>query len=308
MHTRSRNPFWLVIVILLLPFTAANAGDRQTCLLQQLQQASDNMTVGWLRRQCSTDATPAKPPARRRARQEQLLVPYKRNYIAMGFMNNMDGSPPFSGATADIKFQFGVKYQIFHAKRYKFLNALKFGYSQISWWDVGEKSLPFAESNYNPELFLDYDGNWLGRDVTYQIGAEHESNGRGGPLSRSWNRAYVQGTMDVTDYFSLGLKLWDAVQVSKENYDITDYLGNARLNANLHYKDKAFLNFSTVRGNRVGRFSYQVDFMYRPVAWVNTGFFLTYYNGYGEALVSYNQKTESLRAGLVLTYDDWPAR
>ena len=68
----------------------------------------------------------------------------------------------------------------------------------------------------------------------------------------------------------------------------------------------ALLNFSTVRGNRTGRFSYQVDFMYNPVSLVNMGFFLTYYNGYGEALVSYNQKTESLRAGLVIAYDDWP--
>lgn len=298
---------WLVAFMLPIPIKAlANGSDRDNCLLEQIKQADETMTVGWLRRQCSPEVIHGKPVVKNRAGQERLLVPYKRNYIAMGFMNSLDGGQAFSGNTADIKFEFGVKYQIFHNDKYKFLKVLKFGYSQKSWWDVGEESLPFAESNYNPELFLDFDGDWLGKDVNYQVGVEHESNGRGGPSSRSWNRAYAQGEIDLSGYLSLGLKLWDVVEVSDENRDITDYLGNARLNVKLHYKDRTQLNVSTIRGNRVNRFSYQVDFMYRPVSLVNTGFFLTYYNGYGEALISYNRRTESLRAGLVISYDDWP--
>ena len=307
MRSRNYKLVWIIILILPISIKAlANEYNRDACLLEQLKQADETMTVGWLRRQCSPEVIHKQPGREKQAGQERLLVPYKRNYIALGFMNNLDGSRAFSGNTADIKFEFGAKYQIFRGGRYKFLKHLKFGYSQKSWWDVGEESLPFAESNYNPELFLDFDGEWLGNDVNYQLGVEHESNGRGGPLSRSWNRAYVQGEIDVSNYLSLGLKLWNVVEVSDENSDITDYLGNARLNLKIHYNDMALLNFSTVRGNRTGRFSYQVDFMYNPVSLVNMGFFLTYYNGYGEALVSYNQKTESLRAGLVIAYDDWP--
>lgn len=307
MNSRYLKLACLVVLILTIPLKAlANENDRDACLLEQIKQADETMTVGWLRRQCSPEAIHAQPRRNKRAGRERLLVPYKRNYIAMGFMNSLNGGRAFSGNTADIKFEFGAKYQLFRDDKDKFLKHLKFGYSQKSWWDVGEESLPFAETNYNPELFLDFDGRWLNKDVNYQLGVEHESNGRGGPSSRSWNRAYARGEIDVSDYLSLGLKLWDVVEVSDENRDITDYMGNARLNVKLHYKDRALLDFSSVRGNRVGRFSYQVDFMYNPASLVNMGFFLTYYNGYGEALISYNRKTESLRAGLVIAYDDWP--
>jgi len=284
----------------------ANTDAMDTCLLEQLKQADENMTIGWLRRQCSLEVIREKPGKRHRIGDERLLVPYKRNYVAVGTMNNFDGGSAFSGNNADIKFEFGVKYQVFRDDRYTFLKHLKFGYSQKSWWDIGEESLPFAESNYNPELFLDFDSELFGKDVNYQLGAEHESNGRGGLLSRSWNRAYVQGEIDLSDYISLGLKLWDVVEVSDENRDITDYLGNARFNARIRYKDRALLNISTIRGNKVNRFSYQVDLIYNLASLVNTDFFLTYYNGYGEALISYNQRTESLRAGLVISYDNWP--
>ena len=301
------NLIWLVVIFISVPLnTLANASDLDTCLLEQIQRADENMTVGWLRRQCATAITPEKHLLKETSRDKRLLIPYKRNYLAVGAMSNDDGSKPFSGDTTDIKFEFGVKYRVFRDDRYKFLRALKFGYAQKSWWDIAEESLPFAESNYNPELFLDFDGQLLGKDVNYQLGVEHESNGRGGLLSRSWNRAYVQGEIDLSEYINLGLKLWEAVEVSDENKDITDYLGNARFNANFRYQDKASLNLSAIKGNRVDRFSYQVDFMYNLVSLVNADLFLTYYNGYGEALISYNQKTESIRGGLVISYDDWP--
>jgi len=307
MQPRCCNPIWLIVLVIIIPFnTMANTDAMDTCLLEQLKQADENMTIGWLRRQCSLEVIREKPGKRHRIGDERLLVPYKRNYVAVGTMNNFDGGSAFSGNNADIKFEFGVKYQVFRDDRYTFLKHLKFGYSQKSWWDIGEESLPFAESNYNPELFLDFDSELFGKDVNYQLGAEHESNGRGGLLSRSWNRAYVQGEIDLSDYISLGLKLWDVVEVSDENRDITDYLGNARFNARIRYKDRALLNISTIRGNKVNRFSYQVDLIYNLASLVNTDFFLTYYNGYGEALISYNQRTESLRAGLVISYDNWP--
>jgi hypothetical protein len=41
----------------------------------------------------------------------------------------------------------------------------------------------------------------------------------------------------------------------------------------------------------------QLDISYRR-PWVNSAFFISYYEGYGEALISFNQKTRSLRAGL----------
>ena len=177
MQSRCCNLICMLVLVSSIPvITMASTSGSDDCLLQQLKQADENMTIGWLRRQCSPEIIQEQPHMRHRPGQERLFVPYKRNYIAMGTMSNADGSKPFSGDTADIKFEFGIKYQMFRGDRYKFLKHLKFGYSQKSWWDVGEESLPFAESNYNPELFLDFDGELLGKEVNYQVGAEHESN------------------------------------------------------------------------------------------------------------------------------------
>lgn len=68
---------------------------------------------------------------------------------------------------------------------------LYIGYSQLMMWDLFHESAPFRDINYNPELF--YRMSFHG-DLPTQVdfGYEHESNGKDGPDSRSWNRAYVR--------------------------------------------------------------------------------------------------------------------
>lgn len=62
-------------------------------------------------------------------------------------------------------------------------------YTQKSFWDIYAESSPFGDSNYNPGIGL---GRYITKDNKL-IGAgliqiEHESNGRDGDDSRSWNR------------------------------------------------------------------------------------------------------------------------
>ncbi len=66
------------------------------------------------------------------------------------------------------------------------------GYSQLMMWDLFKTSAPFRDLNYNPDIFYRFEfGKAPARHVDLGV-FEHESNGMGGPDSRSWNRAYVR--------------------------------------------------------------------------------------------------------------------
>ena len=109
---------------------------------------------------------------------------------------------------SDAKFQISIRHRLikgmlpFHT--YLFLT-----YTQKSFWDIYKKSKPFAESNYNPTLGL---GTPITRrDKLVGLGMlqfEHESSGRGGDSSRSWNRISLTGIFEFNRRFSGELKLW----------------------------------------------------------------------------------------------------
>lgn len=232
----------------------------------------------------------------------RFFRPYKDNYIVFGRARTADGSPPFSGNRLDTKFELGLTFNLFaEITNLTFLAPLGFGYSQRSWWDISEDSQPFAEHNYNPEIFWRFDqpsrpltGNFPFVDI---VGMEHQSNGLQGADSRSWDRAYVQKEFDVLPGLSVDLKLWRVVGDEATNKDITDYLGHGAATVKFSPNDRTQLRLRVIKGDAVEKYSYQFDISYRR-PWVNSAFFISYYEGYGEALISYNQKTRSLRAGL----------
>ncbi len=75
---------------------------------------------------------------------------------------------------------------------------LNFGYSQLMIWDLFTPSSPFRDINYNPDFF--YRMTVSEKDYRLlDLGAiEHESNGRSGAESRSWNRIYLRYTQSMT--------------------------------------------------------------------------------------------------------------
>jgi phospholipase A1 len=149
------------------------------------------------------------------------ITAYKTNYFSMNTLPNHEN--------AQIKFQFSVKYKFFN-RDYSVQGrplSLYLAYSQKSLWNVGQESMPFEESNYNPEAFFDYRVNISRGPVSLRniilSPYEHESNGLAGPQSRSWNRLYAavrlgylpmeepcnDGTV-VKDRVELFLKVWHA--------------------------------------------------------------------------------------------------
>jgi len=182
-----------------------------------------------------------------------------------------------------------------------FLAPLAFGYSQRSWWDIAEDSGPCAENNYNPEIFWQFDQPQQPRFGRFPFvgiaGVEHQSNGLKGSGSRSWDRAYIQKEFDLLPRLSIKLKLWNVLGDEPTNEDITDYLGQGEATIRFRPNDRTQIRLKLLKGHNVQKVSYQLDISYRR-PWLNSTFFISYYEGYGEALISYKQKTRSLRAGL----------
>lgn len=293
-----------------------------SCLQEQvLLPVNDAQTVAQLRARCAALPTSSAPRVDRieeSAAQtynvraytfdgdlgKGFVQAYKKNYISLGSMRNEDGQAPFSGDTLDLKFELGMKFGLFpNIEGLEPLSPLKFGYSQRSWWDVSEESAPFKEHNYNPEIFWDFTEN-LARPsrkprlhIFDLVGIEHQSNGLNGVNSRSWDRIYATRTLRSSEAWSWTFKYWQAMNLGDFNEDIEDYLGTAEITTHFDLNNWARLDLKTLLGRKSDKLTYQLDLIVPMSRWINSRFFLSYHNGYGEALISYNKKTSSLRAG-----------
>ena len=77
------------------------------------------------------------------------------------------------------------------------------GYTQQSNWQLynqGEKSAPFRNTDYAPEIFLTQPVKatlpFGGKLRMLGVGYIHQSNGQSRPMSRSWNRIYAMAGME----------------------------------------------------------------------------------------------------------------
>ena len=154
---------------------------------------------------------------------------------------------------AEVKFQISLKVPL--AEDFLMENArLWAGYTQLSLWQMynSDASSPFRETNYEPEIFwsLDTDGEWLGTPLqNFALGFTHQSNGRGGPLSRSWNRIYAN-FLWADDSWAVSFKPWYRIpedEADDDNPDIAAFLGYADLN--LAYKWQGMTFSTQLRNN-----------------------------------------------------------
>jgi outer membrane phospholipase A len=210
------------------------------------------------------------------------------------------------------KFQFSFKYRLTGEANQSSLlvpaiRGLYFAYSQRSLWDLDAKSSPFYDTSYMPELFYEWlapgkrgpDGgfHWLGLQTGYQ----HESNGKDADSSRSLNTIYARLG------FVIGpLSGWHAIISPKAYYylDVSDqiakYRGYGDLTVSVARNDSTQLSITARAAQAKGKGSTQVD-LTQPVniPWVNLNVYLhfQYFRGYGESLLSYDQRSSIWRAG-----------
>ncbi len=135
------------------------------------------------------------------------------------------------------KFQISLRFRLFDdrgrlARQLPWIDDLYLSFSQTSLWDLGELSKPFKDSSYRPRLFYaNYDlARYL--DGKLRVGVEtgigHESNGKEGDDSRSYNMLYARPTLTFGD--PDGLRAYFAPLIhnyiaESDNPDIEDYRG-----------------------------------------------------------------------------------
>ena len=215
------------------------------------------------------------------------------------------------------KFQISLRFRLFDdrgrlARQLPWIDDLYLSFSQTSLWDLGELSKPFKDSSYRPRLFYaNYDlARYL--DGKLRVGVEtgvgHESNGKEGDDSRSYNMLYARPTLTFGDpdgfraYFAPLVHNYIA---ESDNPDIEDYRGHVDWLFGAGSKGGLDLWAVLRKGTRSDYGSIELNASY-PLSKLSGGdltgwLLLQYFNGYGESLLDYNRKLESqLRLGIAI--------
>ena len=223
---------------------------------------------------------------------------YKDTYFVGGTV--LGGTP--TKHNSDVKFQISFQQRLtksvlpFHSYLYLF-------YSQKAMWNVFERSLPFHDLNFNPGVGVSRHiimKNRLIGKLTVML--EHESNGRDGIQSRSWNKVSMAGEAYISPYLMAHAKFWIPIVDGEYNRDILKYSGISQAGFQAVSMDnKWVLDMTLVK--RKGwnlNFNTMVQLGYRINHNSNQFIMLQYYNGYGECLLDYNQFHSRLRVGLLI--------
>lgn len=317
---------------------AACFGDAyEQCVLDALAAAGPDVLVGDIKTSCRQQrVAPAtaeqksaystrKQAEYEGAAQRFLITAHRPNYALLTW-NNTPNSEPFASEleeagedslnNAEIKFQLSIKVPVW-TQMFGSPVSLWVAYTNISWWQSFNQALSevFRETNHEPEIFLDYVTKYHFAGLDWRlgrIGFNHQSNGRGGVESRSWNRIIAQAAAERGRLY-LSLRAWlrlpesekeDADDVAgDDNPDIEDYLGYGDFTG---FYQLGKQNFSMILRNnlqRDNRGSVQLDwsFPFGPVTRLRG--VVQYFNGYGESLIDYNAYTNRIGFGVMLT--DW---
>lgn len=205
------------------------------------------------------------------------------------------------------KFQLSFKTKVWEGV-FGDAGDLWFAYTQSSRWQIfdDERSRPFRETNYQPEIDLVFGldrplpGGWRAR--MFGIGLAHQSNGRSLPLSRSWDRVVASAGIERPGWAVL-LRPWWRLSESAaddDNPDASDYLGRAELQV-VHQRGEhefAWLLRHSLRGGDRSRGGLQFDWTF-PLH-RNLRGHLQLFEGYGESLIDYNHRASYVGVGLSL--------
>ena len=223
---------------------------------------------------------------------------YKDTYFVGGTV--LGGNPTIHNS--DVKFQISFQQRLTKSVL-PWNTYLYLFYSQKAMWNVLERSLPFHDLNFNPGIgisrFIIMKGHLVGK-ATMMI--EHESNGRDGTASRSWNKISWAGEGYISPILMAHAKFWIPIIDGEYNKDILRFMGiyqagfQARSTDNKWVLDMTLvkrqgwnLNFNTI-----------IQLGYRINHNSNQFIMLQYYNGYGESMLDYNQYHSRIRFGLLI--------
>jgi phospholipase A1/A2 len=266
--------------------------------------------------QASTNDTPVDARVIQEQKVEESafsILPYKPNYLLPFYYTFDPYREIYEGSTPDdqnikkteIKFQFSFKVPVWQ-KMFGKPVSLYVAYTQLSYWQAYQQSPFFRETNYEPEIFASYKidknilGNWQLNFVN--LGAVHQSNGRGGDLERSWNRVYLVFITSLNNWM-FELKSWFAIRDSsfrEHNPDILRYLGHGKMIIAYKFHNNNTLALET-RNNLESGFSrgaLQFTWSFPLIKKIKG--YVQIFSGYGQSLIEYDHYTNSIGIGFAL--------
>ncbi len=223
---------------------------------------------------------------------------YKDNYFIVG--TELFGKK--NKWNSDAKFQVSIRQRLTNSIL-PFKTHIYFTYTQKAFWDVFQESLPFRDLNFNPAI-------GIGRPLIFRnrflglltLDFEHESNGKDGDASRSWNKITFGSLFVFRDRWIWQSKIWIPLIDGGENKDITSYSGFA-MTALTYSSLKRKYNVSCVLTKRAGNIlnhNVQLNFSVRLFSNEDLYLFAEYYDGYGESMLSYKDYRQRIRFGILM--------
>ena len=137
------------------------------------------------------------------------------------------------------------------------------------------------------------------------LGLVHQSNGRDNPLSRSWNRLYLEGGFELTDRLSVLVRPWWRIPESDkedDNPDIEKFMGYGDMTVRWETESRKTALLVLLRNNLsddnkgFAQLSVQQRMFNNPYVKLH----LMASAGYGETLLDYNHSQNVLGFGISL--------
>jgi len=249
-----------------------------------------------------------------------VITAHRQNFILpLSYTSNVN-TPSFELQNApddlaykpyEVNFQISLKSQVNQSDLLFAGDALHFGITIESWWQLYNAPLssPFRETNYQPEVFYLTPLLWgpFNGKTALSLGLEHQSNGQLKDLSRSWNRIFAEliygrGSFvaSLRPWYRLPEKLKESPLDAQgdDNPDIHRFLGQAQLS--LGWRRASLEMASVIRGNpSTGKGSIEATMTF-PISGKFRGM-VQYFNGYGDSLIDYNRFQHRLGMGVALT-------
>ena len=181
---------------------------------------------------------------------------YKSTYILPLFYNverpnsavavESMSSSQFPVSNSEFDFQISFKVPLWQ-DIFVWPDTLYMAYTQDSFWQLYTDDPYFRETDYQPEIYLDnkidkpLGDNWYLSDL--DLGAMHQSNGRGGATERSWNRTYFNTVFNNGNWM-VSIEPWTPIfakeSSDEHNPDITHYLGYGEEMLAYNYDNNTF--------------------------------------------------------------------
>jgi outer membrane phospholipase A len=239
----------------------------------------------------------------------QYFFLHDDNYFAL---HVNDGWPP------RVKFQVSIRFEVLSFGDRPNV-AANFAYTQTSFWDLFafDRSSPFVENDYRPELFVSLRPQQSVRYRELQLGLQHQSNGLGTDVyanqagnSRSWNYVFLDARWGFTRadprkawfYLTPGVRAWipfGFTDADNGGYHLTDYEGyvEGKLDVDLRIPDHP--NFGRLSARLVVRqHNGHLDLFYPIYGKVRCWLFGQYFRGQAERLITVADKVNAFYVGL----------